>query len=97
MQGKHSSEGSGENLMLHIALIAGGAYLLMAGLAYLVMFPILRAGGEADRWMDTEELPEPEATTAVTVEREQTTARFRRRSRFARRSRRPLAGRRPSG
>jgi hypothetical protein len=81
--------------MLHIALIAGGVYLLVAGLAYLVVFPILRAGREADRWMDAEELPEPEATTPVTVEREQTTARFRRRSRFARLSRRPLAGRRP--
>jgi hypothetical protein len=83
--------------MLHIALIAGAAYLLLAGLAYLAVFPILRAGRQADRRMDAEELPQPEATTPATVEREQTSARFRRRSRFARRARRPLAGRRPGG
>ncbi len=83
--------------MLHIALIAGGIYLCAAGLAYLVVFPILRAGREADRWMDAEELPEPEATAPVAAERAQTRTRFRRRSRFARRSRRPLATRRPGG
>jgi hypothetical protein len=90
----------------HIALIVGIAYVGTAVLGYLVVFPILRAGKEADRSMAEEEvqLPvtaeaagEPVPTPAAAAERaasQQQSARVRV-GRFARRPRRPVAARRP--
>lgn len=85
--------------MLHIALIVGVAYLAVAVLGYLVIFPILRAGREADRSMAeelelsavAEEVEAPVEAPAAAAPR---SARLRS-GRFARRARRPLAARRP--
>jgi hypothetical protein len=70
--------------VLHLALIAAGAYLCAAVLAYLVVLPILRAGKAADDAMAAEE-------QAVKRPR-----RFRR-SRFYQRARHPLGTSRRSG
>jgi hypothetical protein len=91
----------------HIALIVGIAYVGTAVLGYLVVFPILRAGKEADRSMAEEEevqlsvtaeaAGEPVPTPAAAAERaasQQQSARVRV-GRFARRARRPVAARRP--
>ena len=70
--------------MLELALIAVGAYLCTALLAYLVVLPILRAGKAADQSMAAEE------------KLARRSRRFRR-SRFYQRARHPLGTSRRSG
>jgi hypothetical protein len=92
--------------VLHIALIVGVAYLAVAILGFLVIFPILRAGREADRSMAAEQFELPvsaeeaelpavaQAAAAAAASVSKAPARTRSR-RFARRARRPVAVRRP--